>query len=243
MAPQVGSDPMDQQLSINELEQLNSMGYNIPLGATMRDAIEMGVTPGTGTGEPSDFARMVIDNPSLISDLTPTERGNVYKEIASAGGQIQTQAQESALRMQRAALDSVEDLIGDGTESFLEKARLNRQLRSGSGLRGPTYYIPGSGGRQFATKLDTLKAQMELPNLEFLAGMGRMSQEQFKTLQRATSNLDARNLSNQEMFNQLEIVRDTLKRNISEAEKRGSASLPASTDDGDFESYLKMINQ
>jgi hypothetical protein len=243
LAPSSQGDDSERQLSINELEQLNNMGYKLPMGSTVGDAINAGVVPGQGTGEPSEFARMVINNPTLMSEMTATERGNVLREIAAAGGQFQTQAQESALRMQREALASVEDLIGGDETNFFSRAKKDAQLRSGSGLRGLTYYIPGSGGRQFSTKLDTLKAQMELPNLQFLAGMGRMSQEQFKTLQRATSNLDARNLSNAEMRRQLNTIRETLQQGIEESEKRGSSSLPSSTSDGDYNAYLQLINQ
>lgn len=234
-----GLDNPDHVFSIGELESLNALGYNLPLGSTVQDAIDAGVIPGTGTGQPSDFAMMVIDNPSLMKDLTATERGNVLREIASAGGQFQTAAQKSALQMQEAALASVEDLLGNDDTGFFAQLKKDSQRRSGTGIRGLTYYLPGSGGRQFNVKLDTLKAQMELPNLEFLAGLGRMSQEQFKTLQRATSNLESRELSNAEMRRQLNTVRDTLKASIEEAKKTGSSSLPA--DDQGFAEYQQLI--
>jgi len=232
MAPKQEKDESARVLSVNELKELNSMGYKLPMGSTVGDAMNAGVIPGQGTGEPSDFARMVIDNPSLLKDLTPTEKGNIYKEIASAGGQVQTAAQQSALKMQKEALKSVEDILSKPM-----------QLKSGTGLRGITYYLPGSGGRQFNVKLDTLKAQLELPNLEFLAGLGRMSQEQFKTLQRASSNLESRELSNPEMKRQLKIIEDTLKESIASGEKSGSTSLPSQSGSGSYQEYLKLIGQ
>jgi hypothetical protein len=242
LAPRPQDDDMERKLSINELEQLNNMGYKLPMGSTVGDAINAGVVPGQGTGEPSEFARMVIDNPALISDLTLTERGNVYKEIAAAGGQVQTQAQQSAINISKKALNSVNDILASDDDSLLEAYKKNRQLKSGTGMPALTNILRGSGGRQFATKLDTLKAQLELPNLEFLAGMGRMSQEQFKTLQQASSNLDRKSLNNAEMRRQLTIVRSELKSFITEAEKKGSGSINQ-TGDSEYQNYLQRINQ
>lgn len=238
-----GSSQADKTLSIAELQEINAMGHDLPMGSTWGDAAAAGVVPGQGGGEPSDFATMVINNPSLINDLTPTERGNVYKEIAAAGGQFQTAAQKSALDISKAALTSVNDILPGGDDGALDKMKKQRQLQSGSGLRGITYYIPGSGGRQFSTKLDTLKAQLELPNLEFLAGLGRMSQEQFKTLKQASSNLEARNLSNAEMKRQLEIVRKNLTDYVNDSEKRGASSLPSTVTPDAYQEYLDTINQ
>ena len=231
MAPAPAEDS-NRQLSIDELKQLNSMGYNLPVGSTMNDAMEAGVTPGVGTGEPSEFARMVVDNPSLLEDLTPTERGNVLREVADAGGQFQTAAQQSAENITQAALEQLEELKDDA-----------RGRRSASGIRGLTYYIPGSRGRTWEARLETLKAQLALPQLEFLSGLGRMTQEQYNDVRNSVATLETRELSNRAMADELDKLEETLKDVLSTAGTRGSGSLPQQTSDDDYQQYLNTLGQ
>lgn len=209
-------------------------------------------------GEISPQAMMVLQNPSLLSQYTATERGKLLNEIANAGGMAQTVAQESTQKMVSEALgtlDSIRDrntFIGGVWRGALNLLPgVDIQMRDSAvkratgftGVASPLDWfggLPGTAGRDVTEYVETLKAQLTLPNLELLAGLGRMSQEQFRTLANASQTLETRTSS--DMFiKELDRIERTLLEVQEQMSGRGAASLDFSDDD--YLRYLEIINQ
>ena len=207
---------------------------NIQSQIAERDKAEEKVTGDLGI---SPEAEMVLRNPSLLENYTPTERGKLLTEIARAGGEAQTVSQESSLGMVNNALGTIEQLqdiggIGPGTG-------LSRI--TGISRFNPFNLLPGSAARQAEAFLKTLKAQLTIPNLEFARGLGRMNQEQFRTLKEASETLDTKALSDDAFGMELERVQETLIQIKGKMEERGEESLRV-PDEDDYQKYIEVIS-
>ncbi|HEB13467.1 MAG TPA: hypothetical protein ENI13_00630 [candidate division CPR3 bacterium] len=206
---------------------------NIQSQISEREKAEEEVTGDLGI---SPEAEMVLRNPGLLENFTPTERGKLLTEIARAGGMAQTVGQESALTVMNTALGTI-DTLRD-VKGFLFRTGVGQA----TGLTRFSLFnlLPGSAARQAEAYLTTLKGQLTLPNLEFMRGLGRMSQEQFRVLKDASVTLDLKALSDDAFYMELDRVEETLRDIVREAEGRGVMSIP--TDD-DYLKYLEAIGQ
>jgi hypothetical protein len=213
------------------------------------EAIQVSGVPEGSLGI-SPEAEQVLRNPALLKDYTPTERGRLLTEIARAGGSAQTVAQESTNRMVTQAIGTIGTLRNTKTI-----ANLISQLWGGgefgavkratgiTGIISPfqlgTRGVPGTAGRDAMVLIDTLKDQLALPQLEFAAGMGRMSQEQFRTLYGSAQSLDQR-MSTDMFIKEIQRIEKTLLEVQAQAAGRGAASLQFNDDD--YAAYLRIIN-
>jgi hypothetical protein len=236
--PGVGVYYLDKENPTAGVHKIGELPLS-PLEQASLDKIysELGVDSTTDITGLTPEARQILNNPSLLEHYTPTEKGRILNEIARAGGAAQTVAQESSLRVARNALEIAQEL-----------KEMKYGLRQAAGVTGPLYLIPGSPGRQFLHKMDTLRARLTLPYLEFARGLGRMSQEQFRALEAASSVFGARgeglrDLSNAAVRRELDKVIDNLNEYIQQTELAGPASVPLQITDEDYQEYLQTIGQ
>jgi len=145
-------------------------------------------TPKGGTetapGELSFFGEMVLNNPTLLETLTPSARGDVLKEIAESGGKFSTQGQQATLTLLDEAMKSATELAN------------HKGLKAAVAIPSARNIIPGSPGREFRALADTLISQVTLPNLEFMRGLGHMSNREFGTIKKASTFLAAASENN-----------------------------------------------
>ena len=154
---------------------------------------------GTGTpGELSEYAGMIMNNPTLLDKLSPTERGRVLREIASSGEQFPNQRAETTRSLLQGARESLNQIV---TKDPTGKIGLTPGAASafgfpgwerGFGLTDVLGAGPVSGSQAAAAQryVDRLKAQLTLPRLEFLRGLGAMSDREFKTIADSVTALD-----------------------------------------------------
>jgi len=69
-----------------------------------------GSTTITDTGNLSDFASDVFDNPALLNNLTATERGKVLKELSNSGADLNRFTVEDLSGSQREQVSMYDDL-------------------------------------------------------------------------------------------------------------------------------------
>lgn len=128
-------------------------------------------------GAPQDdtaLAGMVISNPSLLAQLPPTSRASVLRAIASGSGQLANQRQNAVNSIVDGALETIRTLKEHGG------------FEGAVGFKGPvgtfTGPLAGTPEQSYASYVDTLKAKLTLPQLEFLRGLGHMSDREFKAI-------------------------------------------------------------
>lgn len=209
-----------------------------------------------GIEQLSPEARMVVENPALLEQYTPTERGRLLNEIARSGGVAETVAQKSTQNMVTRAQDAVEDLRGESTLfntalqtlsfGFLGKEQDSavERLTGVTGFASPFnpfgLVIPGTAGANVQAKLETLKSRLTLPNLEFARGLGRMNQKQFETLRNASQSLETR-MSDDAFVRELDRIEEVLLEMQAESEGRGRDSLEFGDDE--YQRFLQSINE
>ena len=140
----------------------------------------------TGTLEGyTDVAQMVTENPDLLTSFNATERGRILKHIASDPNQMfQTRRQQSANTMVDEAITLAQELKQDPDKGWAV------------GFQGPqTFFgfseqgISGTKAAGFIQKFNTLKAKLVLPRVEFMRGMGQLSNLELQTLANSATSL------------------------------------------------------
>lgn len=157
---------------------------NPTAGQQPTNAAGGGAAPPAQGGKLSGVADMVLDNPDLLKDLTPTQRGQVLNEIAGSGASIPNQRLESVRGMASKALDSADALSKHPGFSGAFGAK------GPSSLFGLMESPMGGTDAAGATQLfETLKSQIAIPNLQFLRGLGHMSDREFRAIVDASTAL------------------------------------------------------
>jgi hypothetical protein len=163
-------------------------------GGGTKDATQLGA-----------IAEMVLQNPDLLKDFTPTDRSRILGHIATnKEGALPNKRADSMRSMVDASLDTIGRLEGMSGMS------------GAVGAKGPTSLfgllekpIAGSGAADYASYVDALKSQLTLPRMEMMRGLGAMSDREFKTLSDSATALN-RNMSETEFVRELGNIKATL---------------------------------
>lgn len=141
----------------------------------------------TTSGDMAGVAKMVLSNPAMLKDLPPSGRMAVLKEISASGGELGNQRQQALQQMIQGASQTLQELKADKTGGFAGAV----------GVKGPSSLfglldqpMAGTAARGYAAKVDQLKGQLTLPNMELMHGLGAMSDGDRKMLQSAVTALD-----------------------------------------------------
>jgi len=177
-------DPMlghNNAVALERLRQEGQLNLERERQRGARGAIGagFGVTP---TGEPEDpLARGAIDNPAILDKLSPTEYAKVMRSILASGKDFQTLAQQKAsgqVERAEAAIAELEKMSGlsgaVGQPALLSPGSWPRAWGGDS--------VPGSASADFEEKLAQVMALLTLPQLEFMRGLGAMSNIEFETV-------------------------------------------------------------
>lgn len=148
---------------------------------------------------------MVLQNPDLLKDFTPTDRSRILGHIATnKEGALPNKRAESMRSMVDASLDTIGKL-----ESM-------SGLSGAVGAKGPTSLfgllekpMAGSGAADYVSYVDALKSQLTLPRMEMMRGLGAMSDREFKTLSDSATALN-RDMSEAEFVRELGNIKATL---------------------------------
>lgn len=162
------------------------------------------------------LAKAVVDNPDILADKTAMTPGMRQKVLAIAAGDPNfiTARQKSTQRILDSAWGALDRVSGN--EGGMEAA-------TGMRIMDPSRYtwsgeaIGGTEAADFATDFDQLKAALTLPNLEFLRGLGHMSDREFGTLSAFASSLDRKSMSTDKVKATVEITRKALQESYKKA--------------------------
>lgn len=178
-------DPLMDEMRALRLEQLRAQ-----------------MSGGADVGPLSD---MILGNPDLLDKLPPKDRSTVLRHIASAGGEIENKR-----------LTAINTMIASA-EDTIHKLQTLPGFKGAVGARGPTSLfgalsepLPGTNAATYTAYVDTLKSQLTLPRLEFLRGLGHMSDREFKAISDSVSALN-RNMSESAFKAELAKLSETLK--------------------------------
>lgn len=175
--------------SLNEGEKrFDANGKEIAYGGAKTYAPKDGLGTGTFTGTLSPLAQAVQNGTVTLDKLTPTQRGQVAAELASAGISSDRQTQLAS------NLSLVDDLLASNTDSI-------------TGVGQNPFNFLGLSNQKTINQYNQLKGILSLENRQQLKGQGAISDFEFKVLSDAASAL-GRNLNNADFREQLQKVRD-----------------------------------
>jgi hypothetical protein len=178
-------------------------------------------TAGAGQ-KPGALAEMVRTNPDLLKDLNPTLRGQVLTEIARSGQDMPNQRQEAVSTMVDKALETVAQLTTLPGRAGAVGAPALSDPGSWQRLIGAAP-AAGSPAATYTRYIDTLKSQLTLPNLQFLRGLGHMSDREFKAIADSVTALDAA-MDEGQFAKELAVIETTL--NAVQERSRGGVMRP-----------------
>lgn len=132
----------------------------------------------------TQVAEMVLGNPELLDKFNPTQRGRILTHIAQAGGGLANKRQESVARMIEAAEGTLTSLGIDAEGAFTAPKGFSGAV--GAGFQKAIPFVdgplPGTRARDYTSLIETLRSQLTLPQLEYMRGLGAMSEREFKTV-------------------------------------------------------------
>jgi hypothetical protein len=126
------------------------------------------------TVENSPIAAEVVATPERLDSLSPTMRAQVIAHIRSAGGELGRARDESVNRTLLDAHAAIQNLKEhDGMAGAVGA----KGLSSFFGMKAEP--MAGTGAASYVKYIDQLKANLTLPRLQFLRGLGHMSDREF----------------------------------------------------------------
>lgn len=217
-----------EQKKIDDLRAAESEGFTLSPGQTRFEgekaiaslpAIPRVTDIPTGQDIPGEipelsaFGEMVLNNPTLLESLTPSESGDVLREIAETGGKFSTTGQQATI-----------SLLDDAMASAKELSE-HPGLKAAVAIPSARNILPGSPGREFRTLAETLISRVTLPNLEFMRGLGHMSNREFGTIKEASTVLAKaaenkyRDITEDRVATEIQNITDALQTTLNEMEK------------------------
>jgi hypothetical protein len=130
----------------------------------------------------SGLTQAVINGTVSLSDLTPTQRGQVAAELANAG-------QNPNLKANRAI----------ATDALTAAMKVKDMFEKNEGIIGPKQAvgfsniirtIPGTAARDFVKEFENLKGLLNLDAVQYLKGTGQLSDAEQRLLANAATSLD-----------------------------------------------------
>jgi hypothetical protein len=149
-------------------------------GDTPYDQVSARQGAQSGSG-PSPLALMAVQDPTILDDMPPTEFARLMREIAEAkaSGDVEFMgtAARTNLQVVDDALETVNTLLTTGEAG----------ARPGVGpVVGRLPAMPGEAF-DYSALIEQLSAQLTLPKLRFLRGLGHMSDREFGTIRDSVS--------------------------------------------------------
>lgn len=152
-------------------------------------------------GELSGMAQYVIGDPSALRTMTATDKGKVYNELGNNKIALQSMARNFSGK----AMQTIDDLKSmPGKDAAIGA----KGWASGFGIFGEA--LAGTAERDYAMRVESLIAQVVLPNLDVLRGLGQMSDTEFNTLKAASTSLN-RNMSQAAFDKELDRIYAAMK--------------------------------
>lgn len=240
------SEDLGKQAGSEDLAAFNAGGRQVEQGTTdIRTAAQgklIGLkaafdqkAAGGGVGDQKSLdavADMVLNDPDRLKDFTPTDRGKILTHIAVSGGKLQNRRMD--------ALKSIVDQASD-TLDTLEKSP---GFAGAVGARGPSSLfgmlsepLPGTNAAGYRSYIDSLKAQLTLPKLEFLRGLGQMSDREFKAMSASVTALNDR-MSEVAFKKELGVIRA----NLNQMKARMGGGQPSPTPDPQAQDQGQSFN-
>lgn len=153
----------------------------------------------------SPLAQMAMNDPTILDGLTATQRGQVLNEIATSGQQLPNAKQETLSKLAQDALGTINTLESHGG---LKGAVGAKGISSFFGLKGKP--VSGTAASDFTAYIDTLKSQLTLPNLQYLRGLGAMSDREFTAISNSVTALN-RDMSEKQFKEELGRLKTALQ--------------------------------
>lgn len=189
-----------KERQLTEEERSNRAGEGIArsrigaAGGGTKDATQLGA-----------ISEMVLQNPDLLKDFTPTDRSRILGHIATN--------KEGALPNKRA--ESMRSMV-DTSLDTIQRLKTMPGLAGAVGAKGPMSLfgliekpMAGSSASNYVSHVDALKSQLTLPRMEMMRGLGAMSDREFKTLSDSATALN-RDMSEAEFVRELGNIEKTL---------------------------------
>jgi hypothetical protein len=181
---------------------------------------------GTGGDDVAAIADEVVKNPELLGQVNPTMRGKVIAHINKSGGELSNRRAASLTSI----LDDAERTIGQMSS--------HPGFSGAVGAKGPSSLfgileqpMSGTNAAGFAKLVETLKAQLALPKLEYMRGLGPMSDREFRSIQAAVSALDP-TMPEAQFRQELKNVLDGITRTRTNLSSQGMGGAPVQVGGG-----------
>lgn len=153
-------------------------------------------------GELSGLAQAALRDPTILRGLTPTNRGAIYDELGKSGMVPPSQF----LNVINRTIDTLDKL---GTAKG----------KSGAvGAKGPASLfgaldrpVAGTSAGDYRKLIDQAKANLTLPELELMRGLGHMSDAEFNTITNAATTL-SQDLSEEAFEAERQRVREAVEK-------------------------------
>jgi hypothetical protein len=168
----------------------------------------------------ASVAQEVIANPARLESLTPTMRAQVIAHVRNAGGELGTARDKSVgqtLLDAKAALNNLK--TGDGMSGAVGAKGMSSLFGARENPLG------GTAAASYVTYIDQLKSALTLPRLEFLRGLGHMSDREFGAVSSSVTSLN-RQMREEDFMNELGVI----EKNINEALVRAGLAEPEETE-------------
>jgi len=133
-----------------------------------------GKLAGKTVTDVSDLARYVMRDPDSIKLIGPKERAQVFAEIQKSGLNFIPSAVRNSLGFLQEAQTQIQNI--KNTKGFT------------GALGGLT--VPGTQTRAMANYIQSLKASLVIPRLDYMRGLGHMSDREFNNLSASITALD-----------------------------------------------------
>lgn len=102
-------------------------------------------------------------------------------------------------------------LTGENIVNTINEIKLNPALERGTGFTSLANFIPGTEGRDFQVKVDTLKSQIFMNEIQKMRGLGALSENEGKKVADAISSLDT-GMSTNEFKKSLKTIEDVINK-------------------------------
>jgi hypothetical protein len=164
---------------------------NIQTSNSIREINARESAQASGSGSQDALLAAAVQNdPELLTKLTPSDRARVLRTLQASGEALPNIRRNAMQNITQSARDALTQLMGsqEGMAGAVGAPAIT-QPGSWSRMVG-AQPIPGSASAGFTKKIETLKARLALPKLEYLRGLGAMSDREFRAINDAVTSLD-----------------------------------------------------
>lgn len=165
-----------QQTSIEKMKEASDATLEGQRASTSIKVAQIGA--GKGEANPADLdalGKQILDSPDLLDKLSPSVRGQVMAYMGRQGTPLYSDAQNKFDALTERALAAVQRLK--------QRAGYSTTGLGGAILRvGTEHGLPGSSQQDMDADLKALTAELQLPQMSMMRGMGRLNQNEFNAM-------------------------------------------------------------